>query len=246
MINTQTETHIHSFRGKSFKFECYTTNTHLGSQFHPTWYSIEVDEESVRERWWKMEGGDWIFDVGAAYGSYTLPALATGAERIFAWCLEGMPEELPEAQLLPRSLALNGWETRGEVYNTGLYSKDGWLNVQTQEFSRVDPGFAIRCQGPWFQVSKLDTWLERLSKQHDFSVARPYWLKLDVEGAEVEVLKGAKNLIGKLRPRILLENHTFKDATIPARVEALLETYGYKLVETVPYHAVSHSFYLPV
>jgi hypothetical protein len=33
------------------------------------------------------------------------------------------------------------------------------------------------------------------------------WLKIDVEGAEIEVLKGAQDTIEKYNPRILLEYH---------------------------------------
>jgi len=228
-----------------YQFRCYTEPTVLSS-LHPSWYTHD-DEQEVRDRVWHIENGAWIFDVGAAYGSYTLAALAQGAEKTFSWSLEGGIDELTEVELLKESLALNGWQDRARLFNTGLYSRDGWLDVMSQQFYSIAPSLEERVGKPIFKVSKLDTWLEDfIAEGFDFSVSRPYWLKLDVEGAEVEVLKGAENLIKTLRPKISVENHTFKDTSIPERVRQLVESHGYQHIETVPHGVVSHSFYLPL
>lgn len=69
------------------------------------------------------------------------------------------------------------------------------------------------------------------------------WLKLDVEGAEVEVLKGAEHLIRALRPTILVENHLFQRNTIAEEVRSLLGDMGYRHISTHQNHSVSHSVY---
>ena len=38
-------------------------------------------------------------------------------------------------------------------------------------------------------------------------LARLDWIKIDVEGAEIEVLKGVRQLIEKFNPRIIVEWH---------------------------------------
>jgi hypothetical protein len=72
-------------------------------------------------------------------------------------------------------------------------------------------------------------------------------MKLDVEGAEVHVLKGAEHLIRTLRPVLLIENHIFKASDLEAEVRNLLtKEMGYVEVSTSPYHSVSHSLFNPI
>jgi FkbM family methyltransferase len=217
-----------SFRGHPYRIACDET-----SPQHPSWYSFE-DESIVRERSWLIEPGDVVLDVGAAYGSYTLTALACGAAHVYAWSPQGPPGETTEADMLRRSLALNGWESRCTIFEQGCYSRSGWLNPDTQAFSESHTPGSIRV----FALDDGRTF-ERIGS------ARA-WMKLDVEGAEIEVLKGATDLIGAVKPRVLVENHQFKDATIESRVRSLMESMAYRHVETVPYHSISHSVYEPI
>jgi hypothetical protein len=71
------------------------------------------------------------------------------------------------------------------------------------------------------------------------------WMKLDVEGAEVHVLQGAKETIKRYRPKLLIENHLFVKRTLEQDVRDLLLSWDYREVATHPYHSVSHSFYEP-
>lgn len=229
-----------SFRGVPFKIACYDQP---GFQ-HPSWFSYE-DESNVRDETWLIGPGDFVFDVGAAYGSYTMTALASGAEHVFAWALEGRgSEELDEPALIMRSACLNGWGEKVDVFNTGLYGRTGLLDVMSLAFS--DDLEKSPSDGPVFRVDTLDSWFERLGKTHDFSIARQYWMKLDVEGAEDQVLSGASTLLRTLRPKVQIENHLFKDVSIDQRVRAAMMENGYREVSTKPHHGVSHSVYYPI
>lgn len=201
---------------------------------HPSWFSFE-DESTVRAAIWKIAPGDVVFDVGAAYGSYSLTALAAGAKRVFAWSpMEASP---PECELLEESLILNDWQDRCEIMVTGAYDRTGWLNPGTQAFCETDPADKTGL----IKVQTLDDW----RKEHTIPAAQRYWLKLDVEGAEVHVLSGARKLIAELRPNITVENHNFKRATLEQEVRDLVLSMGYIEVSTTPYHEVSHSLYVP-
>ena len=180
-----------SFRGFSYKIECLETYP-----YHPSWFSFD-DESSVRDRDWHISSGDVVLDVGAAYGSYALTALAVGANFVYAWSPQGPPNERTEKETLEESLKLNGWSDKCIIYKSGVYSSTGHLNVCSQTLvDNIDDPYVI-------EVEPLDVWHERVQPN------KIDWVKFDVEGAEVEALNGALNLIKKHKPKFLIENHIF-------------------------------------
>jgi hypothetical protein len=50
-------------------------------------------------------------------------------------------------------------------------------------------------------------------------------IKIDAEGAEVEILRGATRLLGEYRPRLLIEVHSLE---LETSCNALLRHAGYK------------------
>jgi hypothetical protein len=82
-------------------------------------------------------------------------------------------------------------------------------------------------------VRPLDPWERKVD-----------WIKIDVEGAELAVLRGAEQVIRRERPRLLVENHLFLYPSIEQEVKdfVLGLDLGYQ-VETRPHHSVSHSFF---
>ncbi len=229
----------YGFKGKEYKVQC----VEIYSQ-HPSWFSFE-DESCVRDRDWNIKPGDIVLDVGAAYGSYTLTALSQGASKVFAWSPQGEPGIKSEREFLQESLKVNEWGNRCMIFRNGVYDKDGWLNARTQEFHYSNPEISdsdIIC------VTRIDSWYEEEKKFGSTFIGNTdgkVWMKLDVEGAEVQVLSGAKNFISEIRPKVLVENHLFKDSSIDNRVENILSSHKYRKISDVPYHAVSHAVYFP-
>ena len=202
--------------------------------YHPSWFSFE-DESTVRDALWTIEPGDVVLDVGADHGSYTLTALACGAAHVYAWT---PPEREPAAHgFLEESLRLNGWSDRCDIMTTGVYDRSGWLDTFSQEFFEAEP----EMRPTIIRVDSLDDWRRGL----ELPKAHRSWMKLDVEGAEVNVLRGAAKMIGEMRPRITVENHNFKRASLEQEVRDLLVVWDYIEVSTTPYHSVSHSLYVP-
>jgi FkbM family methyltransferase len=231
-----------TFRGKSYKI-AYTTEI----ECHPSWYSFE-DESSVREANWHILPDDVVLDIGASYGSYTMPALSQGASYVWAWSpYTGRGVVDTGAEMMRKTLALNGWSDKCCVIESGVYDRVGWLNVDTQEFHTSSPAIL---NGPAnglpldvIQVTTIDLWMDQQE------LSRVDWMKLDVEGAEEGVIRGAKNLISRFCPKILVENHLFRRASLYEEVRNLLVGGGlgvkYKEISTVPYHSISHSLYFP-
>lgn len=218
------------FMGRPFQIACIETTPQ-----HASWFTF-VDEAEVRNRHWQICEGDRVLDVGAAYGSYSLAALAMGAGRIWAWSPQDMPEGVGEGAMFEESLRLNGWAARCKVFRTGIYDRSGYLNAMDQTLTEEE-----RVGSDIIRVERLDDWAAREIPGED----RIDWLKIDVEGAEVEVVNGGQELIRKFRPRIMVENHEFKAPGIEGRVrDAIMAIAPYRHVMTEPHHGVSHSLYV--
>lgn len=234
-----------SFRGVTFQI-CYTD--HWGDNknsrnAHPSWFTFE-DEEQVRNTKWLIEKGDCVFDVGACFGSYTLTALAAGAEHVVSWTPQAIKgDSLSDGDYLFASLKLNGWESKCEICRFGLYDRDGWLNEVTQEFSESEISHAGDVlTDDVIKVVSMDNWIAPKLDWYQKHFKK-FWLKIDVEGAEIEVLKGAMNTISVLKPSVLVENHIDKRSTIEQEVRELMLGIGYREVDTTKYHSISHSLY---
>lgn len=210
-----------SFRGHPYKIACTTKVAQDAS-----WFTFD-DESGVRDRDWDIKPGDVVFDIGSAYGSYALTALACGAAHISCW----NPNREENAILL-ESMRANSFEGGLTIHHGGLWSRDGFLRDTDQHFAsdeemKPDGHFEVRTLDSYSSPDRLD------------------WVKMDVEGAEVEVLKGAEQTIKRFKPRILVELHLFVDGTLGTQVTELLASYGYRKVSEHPYHAVAHALYEP-
>lgn len=201
-----------------------------------SWFT-HVAEHDVRERFWsRVAPGDVVLDVGAGFGSYTLPALARGAVQVYAW-----NPIASESNVLCESLKANGWADRCGVMANGLYSAPGWLvaysGKRASDFfpAATFSAHHVAASGA-FPVRTLDHEMAILCGGSD----RLDWLKIDVEGAEAEVLKGAAETLRRFRPRVLVENHLFKDAAMEEKVKAVLAPLGYNEVGRIDADIISH------
>lgn len=191
-----------------------------------------IDEQEVRHRWWHPVSGEVVLDVGAAFGSYTLPAAAAGAT-VYAFS----PDPV-DTEILKKNVGMNEFCNQVHVFQYGLYNQDGYLDVydfrKPPRFSKT-PTNNLKS----YRVKKLDDVVL------DEVIPRICWLKIDVEGADPEVLEGGADTIYHDKPKVLIENHTFMEKSLERRVESIMKVLGY-VGETVPYETISHTLWLPV
>jgi FkbM family methyltransferase len=215
-----------------------------GEAWHPSWFSF-LDELETRELWWNINPGDVVADVGAEFGSYTLSALAQGAEHVYAWSPPfKVPNRPIEGETLERSAALNGWRARLSLLTGGLWSEHGYLAAfdgpRMARHFRTDGEARAAIAGQpghcaTFHVITLEAMeLKRLD-----------WLKIDTEGAELHVLRGAEATIARCHPNVLFENHVHINPDCEAQCVAFLRGLGYRHVGTRPHHAISHTLMVP-
>jgi FkbM family methyltransferase len=212
--------------------------------WHSSWWSF-LDELETRERWWNIQAGQHVLDVGADYGSYSLSALAMGAKAVYAW---SPPFKLPEYPLEASAMCLsaerNEWARNLHVSATGLYDKAGWLAAfdgprNAQWFATKEEALACiegqdgHCAA--FRVNSLDT----------YNLGRADWLKIDTEGCELPILMGGIETIKRCRPSIILEHHYHLDPDCETKCDGFLADLGYSKIGTIPHHSIAHSLYAP-
>lgn len=137
------------------------------------------------------DASDLFVDVGANAGSYTL--LACGAKGARGYAFEPVPTTFNR---LSENLRLNQLENRVRAMNIGIGAKHGNLKFTVMEdcVNHVATG-DDREETVVVKVETLDKILAR---------EKPTIMKIDVEGYEVPVLKGAKNILRKPSLSIVL------------------------------------------
>lgn len=215
----------------SFKFVTAVDQTGT-AELHASWFSFD-DEQIVRDRHWHIKPGETVLDIGAAFGSYALPALAMGA-RVVAFS----PADF-DTRLLRDNVALNpDLAARCLIVRDGLHEGDGWFDPDHSIFTvnRVVDTDQHET-GQWLRVRSLDSWMmEHPGIDHiDF-------IKMDVEGAELGVLKGARETIERFHPKFLIECHNFHVPTMEQDVAKFLQSFGYT-GEAHQHCAVSHAYF---
>lgn len=171
-------------------------------------------ERHVREEWWDVGAGDVVLDVGAGFGSYTLSALAAGAAQVIA--IEPAKEELFS---LTQNLALN----------PAFLARCIAVPLVLSDLHHALIGFSAHMHTC---IQTNTTHEERISETADslldsLGVRRLDWLKVDVEGMEAFVLRGAQRILADLRPRVIVEVHTAINPDLPLEIDGIMRTYGY-------------------
>ena len=186
------------------------------------WTGLHPDDARIVRLVRDVLPPDGVFvDVGANVGIHTLAAarhLAAGGGTVTAF--EPHPHNY-------RTLNDN-------------IARQGWRHVTAHNFGLAEAPQTLTCQGPtpggnWSLASRGGyAFTVRLVRLDDFLEANPLprldLMKIDVEGAEVRVLRGAGRTLSRFRPLIAFEVAPAwlrRLQTSPAELLATLEEFGY-------------------
>ena len=150
----------------------------------------------------QLQPDDVFYDLGANIGLFSLIAARITAPRGHVFSFEPDPQN---ASRLHRNVERNGF-SNVTIVESGVWSSTTARRFAVAPESSPDRGigsFVIAEPG----VSNL---LIPCVSLDDFTRSNPLptAIKCDVEGAEMEVLKGARNTLAKSRPWILCEMHS--------------------------------------
>jgi len=212
----------------------YVVDPETGGYKHTT--HTFFDHEPMLSAWGKaIKEGDIAIDVGACFGSFTLPALALGATVI------AVEPSTDGFEILEANVGVNGWQGRCQVVRSVLFDGTPYPQALLQEV------FGHHYPGKDFVFETLDGLVARLE------LKRVDHVKLDVEGAELGVLEGGHATLERWHPALYIEDHdginSNPDCVVssyPAsirsseRIHEMLQGLGYN-IEVMP-HSCSRKF----
>lgn len=177
-----------------------------------------------------LKPGDVFLDIGANVGWFAILAADRVGPNGRVHAFEPRAET---ARLLDRSIVDNGFSERVRLHVTALGAEDGVGRLLGSETSTNLGGFRLaRDADEAFPRMTSET--VSLTALDSLPIEAPVRLiKLDVEGAEPQVLEGARKLIARDRPLILSEvfapglRHVSNQE--PADYAALVAGLGYRM-----------------
>ncbi|MGC2530641.1 MAG: FkbM family methyltransferase [Candidatus Acidiferrum sp.] len=185
-----------------------------------------------------VKQGMTVIDVGAHIGYHTLLfAKCVGPSgRVFSF--EPLPENFA---LLRKNVELNRL-TQVRILNQAVFSRSGEITISVPD-DQPNSGNGSACLDRGLQqflvnAVSLDAFCE------EFSI-RPDLLKLDMEGAEYEALLGAARVIGRFRPKLLIELHHFDGNVAAHPVPELVSGWGYEIRWIDRWQLTSHILATP-
>ena len=159
--------------------------------------------------------GDIVLDCGANIGTFTRTALDRGAKTVVA--IEPAPENL---ECLRRNFAKEIAEKRVIIYPKGVWHEDATLTLHLHHDNSAADSFIIKddktphghtVTAPLTTVDKMVA---------ELGLPRVDFIKMDIEGAETNALRGAQGTLSKHHPRLAMS--VYHEPSHPVEVPRLI------------------------
>jgi FkbM family methyltransferase len=179
----------------------------VGDVIGQRWYggpatrSLNPEDDFIRRM---LQPGDTAFDCGAHHGMTTILLANWVGETGKVIAFEASPHN---AAILRKNIELNHL-SQARCENTAIAAQPGVVRMTEESNTRVTPSQHL---GKKVEAVQLDQYLDE----------KPTFVKIDIEGFEVEALKGAQRVLA-LRPKFVIEVHTKTLANFNTNVEELL------------------------
>ena len=219
-----------------YNYEFYSRNNN--DDFHV----MTFHENDIIEHMFTPKEGDIVIDVGAHIGPYTLVASKSVGLRGKVVAIEADPANF---DILNRNIQLNKL-TNVIALNYAAYSKENKIklylltkgeessytkfNTVVTDRAHNEKKFGAHNEKKFVEVqaNTLDYLLQSSGIKHE----DVNWIKIDVEGAEYDVLKGAKDILYKSNNiSLLIEIHNLSadNTTLYEPIKEFLNSYNFKI-----------------
>jgi FkbM family methyltransferase len=184
--------------------------------FKNDFIGVTTREEDIIDNYFSPAEGDTVIDIGAHIGRYTLIASKRVGSSGLVIAVEPDPSNI---EMLNKNIELNNLsniqiihcavcaeQKKIRLYLPGKDSEISIYNTIMQDRAHSSQR-SIEVKG-----YTLDFIADKYSDIIDKNIEKEIWIKIDVEGAEYEVLKGATNLLRKNQDiSILMEIHNLRE-----------------------------------
>ena len=164
--------------------------------------------------------GDITLDCGANVGVTVHEELAAGARKVIA--IEPAPENL---ECLRRNYPNEIASGRVVLVPKGVWDQEDTLTLRVDPKNSAADSFVIQREGA-VNLEKVPlTTVDKLVDE--LKLERVDYIKLDIEGAEPKALAGARQTLGKYKPRISIASYHAPDhpAVIPEIIRSARSDY---------------------
>jgi FkbM family methyltransferase len=189
-------------------------------------YSVDLDEPierdmytlyetDIRQNYWDIQPGDVVIDVGAGWGEYGLTALVLGASKVYF--IEPVKER---CKRIAHQLEVNHIDKeRFKIINKALV-----LDAIAKE-----DGIPWSSETSSSYYGKMDGRIKNVIHElnvDEFGDRGVDWIKIDIDGAELDAIFALQYIIHRFKPNILLEIHPFINRNIKERCMSILRRTG--------------------
>ena len=168
--------------------------------------------------------GDTVIDIGAHIGRYTITSSKQVGKTGKVVAIEADPDNF---QLLQRNIALNKL-TNVTPLNYAVFSERTRMKLYEQsasaKYNSLMLARAARTKN--YVEVEADT-LDSILKLNE--VNQVNWIKIDVEGAEFEVLKGSTKTLSSENMSLLIEIHNIEDPGHHHNIVDFLKYHNYEI-----------------
>jgi len=180
---------------------------------------MEIFQDEVYEQIWELKPGDVVLDIGAYVGMFTVKASRMVGEEGRVIAIEPSPENYELLRYNCRGLSHITLVKKAIMSRNGMgklyYSKSAAANSLVTK---------------WKKYAEVET-ITLDDLMGELGIGRVDFIKLDAEGAELDVLKGAQNTLSKGTRLAIAAYHTAPNGeTEIGQVSKALTQMGYKVM----------------
>lgn len=166
------------------------------------------------------KSGDYVIDAGAGVGEYAVVASTMVGRHGKVLAVEASAEPF---HYLRKNSRLNPHKNIAPL-RAAISDKKGKIKIFRPEGTSFVDSITKSWHGPTHSYSVNSITVDELVRK--FKLGKLDLLKLDIEGAELLALRGAKKTMSKLKPKIIIETH---GEVLHKKVRESLKKSGYKI-----------------
>jgi len=184
----------------------------------PALLEMYIQKERLKFKDFLPKRNQIVIDAGASLGDYTLIYSKLIGKRGKVITFEPNKKAF---NLLLKNIEANK-VSNVIALRMALWNEEGTISIKEGNFSTLDKISSEKENTYRVKAITLDSIVKKLK------LKRVDLVKIDVEGAEVQVLKGSLETIRRFHPKIIVEVHEWLGVK-SNEIMQLLKKYGYKL-----------------